>query len=213
MRLAVRRGRHAPAPGDPRSDDKPGVTRYASRTYGGPTPRHVSVSMLYYFAYGSNLHPMRLQARIPSARLVGMAELPSYRLAFHKRSVDLSGKCNLVEVEQGAHQAYGAVYTMKAAHKTELDRIEGSGYSDRTIEVTLAGRDYRCFTYIARDTHIDERLRPYHWYRQLVLVGALFHRMPPSYVAAIERIDSIADPDAARQRQLDELLRKMQGSD
>lgn len=35
---------------------------------------------LLYFAYGSNLHPLRLQRRTPSARLAGLAVLEGHVL-------------------------------------------------------------------------------------------------------------------------------------
>ncbi|TNF88372.1 MAG: gamma-glutamylcyclotransferase, partial [Gammaproteobacteria bacterium] len=40
---------------------------------------------LYYFAYGSNMSPARLQARVPSARPLGVYRLKGHRLSFHKR--------------------------------------------------------------------------------------------------------------------------------
>jgi len=54
------------------------------------------MSTLYYFAYGSNLHPLRLQARLSSAQLIGTTILPGYALKFHKLGHCLSGKCNIV---------------------------------------------------------------------------------------------------------------------
>jgi hypothetical protein len=54
------------------------------------------------------------------------------------------------------------------------------------------------FTYCA--TQIDDRLLPYDWYKQHVLRGALEHGLPPDYVAAIHAVQTIADPDGARQQ-------------
>ena len=36
--------------------------------------------MLHYFAYGSNLHPVRLKERVPSIKLVGTVELAHHDL-------------------------------------------------------------------------------------------------------------------------------------
>ena len=38
--------------------------------------------MIHYFAYGSNLYPMRLSERVSSANLIGGVELENYLLAF-----------------------------------------------------------------------------------------------------------------------------------
>jgi hypothetical protein len=54
-------------------------------------------NLLYYFSYGSNLHPVRLTERIFSATLIGTVKLKKYRLEFHKKRKDKSGKCNLMK--------------------------------------------------------------------------------------------------------------------
>ena len=35
-----------------------------------------------YFAYGSNMDPIQMKSRCPSAKVIGVAKLPHYRLAF-----------------------------------------------------------------------------------------------------------------------------------
>jgi len=83
--------------------------------------------MIYYFAYGSNLHPMRLMERVPSAELIGVATHPSHRLTFHKKSNDGSSKCNMYNSGSETDLIYGAIYKLKPEHKDELDRFEGKG--------------------------------------------------------------------------------------
>lgn len=51
------------------------------------------MTTVHYLAYGSNLHPLRLTARVSSARPLGTVPMPGYKIAFHKRSIDHSGKC------------------------------------------------------------------------------------------------------------------------
>ena len=67
-----------------------------------------NLSIIHYLAYGSNLHPLRLTLRVPSARVIGVVEMPGYMLEFHKRSIDGSGKC-LIYTEQGEHHKMGLV--------------------------------------------------------------------------------------------------------
>ena len=146
--------------------------------------------VLYYFAYGSNLHPVRLGERVPSANLLGVSELGKYRLVFHKKGQDGSSKCNLVQTGGECDQVYGAIYQLEQKHKNALDRIEGKGYGYRDQQIMMQdqGQEYNCFTYFAQRSHIAEKLKPYHWYKQLVVLGPRYLHFPNSYVIAIESI-------------------------
>jgi len=149
---------------------------------------------MLYAAYGSNLHPMRLGERVPSARLLGTAALPGWGLRFHKRSVDGSGKCNLVPAAGAAHVA---VYEMAAAERGRLDRAEGLGVGYRIEQIDVAGFG-ECFTYLAMASHIDDSLRPYTWYRELVRLGCEHLGFPRPYIDGIAAIPAEPDPDRVR---------------
>jgi len=71
----------------------------------------------------------------------------------------------------------------------------GSGYTVEAIEVPGFGE---CFTYVATASYIDDKLRPYSWYKELVLVGCNALGFPGSYIGRIREIASINDPDRAR---------------
>ena len=86
------------------------------------------MNTIYYFAYGSNLHPVRLMERVPSAEFVGVIKQPRYRLAFHKKSRDGSGKCNILESDSELDQVFGVIYQLNPLHKNDLDRFEGNGH-------------------------------------------------------------------------------------
>lgn len=167
--------------------------------------------MLHYFAYGSNLHPVRLVERVPSARFVGTVELTHHDLLFHKKSHDGSGKCNLLRTGAESDRVHGAIYALDPEHKVLLDRHEGkgSGYMDNPLKVQHQGMDYSCFTYLAQPSYIVDHLQPYHWYKKLVLLGALYCQFPHSYVAAIESVKSIDDPDDSRRKEHDVLIKKI----
>ncbi|NIM69487.1 MAG: gamma-glutamylcyclotransferase [Xanthomonadales bacterium] len=154
--------------------------------------------MIHYLAYGSNLHPRRLAERAASARLVATMELPGYRLVFAKRGQDGSAKCTLAQA--AGHHAHVAVYRMAARELPGLDAAEGlgAGYEHGEIAVRLQGVTIRSLTYLAMASHYDERLRPFHWYKALVLCGARYHGFPPAYLEALAGVPSIDDPDAHR---------------
>ncbi len=151
--------------------------------------------VLFYFAYGSNMSTPRLLNRVVSARAVAVACLPAHALRFHKRGRDGSAKCDAFYTGQDHDELHGVVYRIAAAEKPCLDECEGlgNGYDVKTVTVLgKNGTNYRAFTYCA--TRIDARLRPFHWYREHVLRGAIEHGLQDAYIATIRGIESIADP-------------------
>ena len=122
-----------------------------------------------YAAYGSNLHPVRITERLPSARLLGTGHLGDWSLPFHKLSQDASGKCSIVPGTEGVHFA---IFDISEDDKLVLDRIEGvgSGYAAASLNIPPFGD---CATYIAEAPYVDEALRPYDWYREFVLAGRI----------------------------------------
>lgn len=164
---------------------------------------------LHYLAYGSNLHPLRLRERVPSATLLGTFELRGRKICFSKRSVDGSGKCT-VPVGGASRIAYGAVFRIDEADRPALDRAEGfgKGYEEQRETLKIEGRLTQVFFYVASADHFDASLRPYRWYKQLVLAGARYHRFPPEYVAGLEAVPSVDDPDPRRRAANEQLLRR-----
>lgn len=155
------------------------------------------MSTYRYAAYGSNLHPVRLTERTPSARLLGTEYLAGWSLHFHKRSDrDGSGKCNIQRLGEGIHLA---IYEITVAEKPVLDRIEGLGigYDEIAIEVPNFGG---CITYTARASHVDDGLVPFDWYKEMVVIGCDAHEFPHHYRSRIRAVDALQDIDGSRSR-------------
>jgi hypothetical protein len=161
---------------------------------------------LYYFAYGSNLHPVRLSRRVPSARLTAVATLAEHTLRFHKRGKDESGKCNAFYTGQPEHHVLGAVYEIAAEEKPILDDHEGPGYEVKSLTVTRTNEPLDVFAYIATESHIDEMLQPYTWYRKLVHLGARHLGFPESYFKAFLAVNALPDPNVARLQRGEHLI-------
>jgi cation transport regulator ChaC len=155
---------------------------------------------ILYFAYGSNMLSRRFKhsTRVPSARLVGVGSIQGYRLTFDKRSTSGSGKCDAEATGNLDDRVHGVVYEIPRDEKRRLDRVEalGQGYAEKIVEVSLAGRPVSAIMYYATDKDIS--LKPYHWYKAHVLAGAQEHGLPDEYIASLERVQSIDDPDAGR---------------
>lgn len=149
---------------------------------------------MWYAAYGSNLHPIRLNERISSAQLVATSFVPNWSLQFHKRSKDGSGKCNILSGGNGIHVA---VFDISVADKRLLDRIEGlgTGYSEIMLAVPGIGP---CVSYAAESSHIDDSLLAYDWYKELVLLGARVHGFPENYLERINSVPVRQDPSPER---------------
>lgn len=154
------------------------------------------MAKLRYAAYGSNLHPLRLGGRVPSAELLGTDFLPDRSLHFHKKGADGSGKCNILEPGLGVHVA---IYTINVDEKAALDKYEnlGSGYEESTIVVPEFGN---CFTYQATNTHVVDDLEPYCWYHEMVRIGCHFLNFPDEYVSRINAVAPSRDPNELRRR-------------
>lgn len=156
------------------------------------------MSTIRYLAYGSNLYPPRLAARLDGIRSLGAVALPGWSLRFHKLGADGSGKCDLVADPDDF--AFGAVYEISIADRVRLDRIEGigHGYHGALIDVADFGEVY---FYCAQTSHINTSLEPFDWYHDFVLSGARHHAFPHEYISRIQRIETIRDENGARREE------------
>jgi len=163
---------------------------------------------MYYLAYGSNLHPLRIASRLGEIERLGAVALPGWRLALHKRGEDGSGKGNLVACANS--QAWGVVYRLDAGMKARLDEFEGDGYDCVTVQVSLAQpqpQTLDCFAYLAMPDWIDDRLLPHDWYAELIEHGARHAGVPAVYLDWIARHPR--NPDAAGQQRHAQLLQQL----
>lgn len=160
-----------------------------------------------YFAYGSNMLARRLRERTPSATVIGTAHVEGRRLAFHKVGKDGSAKCDIQAVNPVTEKAYGVLFRIACSEKVDLDRAEGlgEGYREENLLVQGdGGTKIAAKAYVA--TAIEPNLRPYDWYKGLVVAGAMENGLPAAYVEWLRTFDSQPDPDAARREHNEKLL-------
>ena len=155
-----------------------------------PTPEDPAGPFLY-FAYGSNLDVDRAHIHAPSARLVTIARLEGYRVAYSlesKRSW-LGGVGDIVEAP--GDEVWGALWLIDAAESHALDDQEGvfrapPAYRRMTVEVTTpAGDRVTCRTYQVATPDSDGFL-PSPAYRDTILRGARALGLPSHYLARLE---------------------------
>lgn len=166
-----------------------------------------STDKFIYFAYGSNMYSCRLKERTPSATPLGIGYVPSRRLTFDKVSRDGSGKCDIESTTKQTDRVYGVLFKISSSEKSKLDAAEGlgRGYKEEQIRVVMMNGDtHDAIAYVA--TKKDPVLRPYHWYKALVIAGANEHKLPADYVEWLRTIESLHDPDAERRARHELLL-------
>lgn len=157
--------------------------------------------MTLCFAYGSNMLAARLVARCASARVAGTAVVAGYDIAFDKIGQDGSGKATLVAGKAGVP---GVLYDLAPGDLALLDEIEGVGRGYDRVAVA-AGPAGDAFAYIAPARFRDAGLRPFDWYMDLVLAGARAHGLPAAWIARLQSVRVMPDPDPARPRRTEAL--------
>ena len=151
------------------------------------------------FAYGSNLAPRRLQARVASARPLAIGYLSHRRLKLHKRGRDGSAKADACYTGCRGDRVWGVVVELTKRDKAILDRFE-SGYCATPVHVQRPTGSIRAWTYLAHATAVDDRLKPFSWYLQFIVSGAKHHRFPTAYVRYLESFESVRDPNRDREK-------------
>ena len=74
--------------------------------------------MIYYFAYGSNLHHLQMKRRCPNCQFIKKMALKNYDLTFRSKygAADIQRK--------KGKKVYGALYTISKAAERRLDIYE-----------------------------------------------------------------------------------------
>jgi hypothetical protein len=149
---------------------------------------------------------------VASARFLQVIELHGFTLRFHKRGKDGSAKCNAFHTGDMEQKILGAVYAMHTDEWAVLNEHEGDGYAERRLNIRVDGAEQEVFTYLATPEVIDDRLKPFSWYRELVIQGATFHGFAQDYVEALKQIAAVPDPDRERHARKLALLARMRGT-
>lgn len=161
--------------------------------------------MIQYFAYGSNMLTERLRDRCASANVRGVASVADWTLSFSKKS---RHGCGMATIEQAPEsRLFGVVFELDERELRKLDAAEGVSYGYNRDDAFLvqmqdSGEALKTSTYIADSMHCDSNLRPFDWYRALVVAGARQHGLPSDYINRIGAIQSIADPLPGRPQRL-----------
>ena len=141
---------------------------------------------VFYFAYGSNMNPARMQSRIPGARLIGPGTLRGW--AVRERlyaDIDRSRK----------GRVDGVVYCITADELAVLDRYEGFPhvYASEIVNVRLAGGgSVKAITYTMTEGAKRSRggQRYPEWYRAICSLGAQAHGIFDEFKRPLEAAET-----------------------
>ena len=157
-----------------------------------------------YFAYGSNMLDERLQSpdRVRGATFQTKGSIRGYKLRFHKRSVDGSGKCNIIKTASAGDVVYGVVFEVPDDQLKALDKAEGLGqgyHHDCNIPVRIPdGTEKPILAYVADSNFIEDTFIPYGWYHRLVIAGAEQHQLPKKYIEDLQAVKFKMDSESSR---------------
>jgi len=147
--------------------------------------------LLWYFSYGSNMHPsIFVKRRGMCALATRRARLDGFRLCFNLPVGPGERAVANVEPEPGA-RVWGVAYLITTAQADRLDRTEGvhmGAYARVPVMVESDGDELiEAFTY--RSHRTCEGRKPSARYMELLLGGARTHSLPADYVSALEAIE------------------------
>ncbi len=135
---------------------------------------------MLHFAYGSNMHRDVMRRHAPAAAPIGAAELADHRFV-----ITADGYASVKPMR--AHTVHGVLWRITPRDRVMLDAWENiaSGfYRAETLPVRQAGRSRRALIYVARLSPVG---RPKAGYMELVIAAARQRKLPPAYIAALQR--------------------------
>jgi hypothetical protein len=165
-----------------------------------------SANTFLYFAYGVNMLSHRIQDAAPSAVAIDIGIVQGYRFAFGKVSRYGSGECDIEVTNNPKDRVYGVLYKINVKDKSNLNDAEGLGtYNEANVQVVTSTDNCTAMTYIARYKDAS-LLRPFQWYKALVIAGAAEHDLPKAYVEWLRTFEAQADSNSARRAEGEALL-------
>jgi gamma-glutamylcyclotransferase (GGCT)/AIG2-like uncharacterized protein YtfP len=141
---------------------------------------------MFYFAYGSNMHPGQMAKRCPGCAFVATARLKDHRLTF-SRFWSAWGGGGVADIQPAPGSVVeGVVWEITEAHRQTLDEYEDypTSYTRKDVVVEIAeGGTLTAFAYLAKPTGA---YRPSRRYLDEIIEGAKVQKLSPEYVAFLE---------------------------
>ncbi len=153
--------------------------------------------MPYYFAYGSNMNPARVEARIGATRRVLPGVLHDYALRFDKAS-RVAGVAHANVAPVPGERVEGALFELVMPDQIrQMDPFEGypHDYERHRLRVATEEGSIESWVYIAAPGTTAEALRPAREYLAHLLAGEAF--LSPGYHASLAAMEAVGGLDEA----------------
>lgn len=129
--------------------------------------------MPWYLAYGSNMNPARVAARIGATRRMMAGVLHDYRLCFDKAS-KIAGIAHANVAAVVGERVEGALFELERPEQIQMmDPFEGypDDYERHRLPVTTCEGDIEAWVYVAAPGTTAMALRPAREYLEHLLAG------------------------------------------
>lgn len=151
--------------------------------------------MPYYFAYGSNMNPARVEARIGDTRRALPGVLVDHVLRFDKASKVPGISHANVAPRKGA-RVEGALFELRSPDQIhDMDPFEGhpDDYRRHRLPIETAEGVIEAWVYIATPGTTADALRPAREYLEHLLRGQMF--LSAEYHARLTEVPAVAGLD------------------
>ncbi|TFH87926.1 gamma-glutamylcyclotransferase [Billgrantia azerbaijanica] len=151
--------------------------------------------MPWYFAYGSNMNPARVAARIGTTRRVLPGVLHDHELRFDKAS-KVAGIAHANVAPRPGARVEGALFQLERPEQIrDMDPFEGypHEYDRHRLPVVTGEGAFEAWVYIAALGMTAPSLRPAREYLAHLLAGQAF--LSAEYHARLAAVDAVADLD------------------
>lgn len=150
--------------------------------------------MSYYFAYGSNMNPARMQARGLLVEEAMAGHLPGFALCFNKRAHDHPGRAYANIRHQAGAVVEGVLYRLASESEIcKMDPFEGTPvyYSRERMAVHTARGLIAAWVYVANPAWREDGLAPSRVYLAHLLAGREY--LSADYWAALAATAALDD--------------------
>jgi len=149
---------------------------------------------LYYFAYGSNMSKEQISARCAKPKVIAVARLADYRLAFFGYSATWDGGEETVIPAPG-RDVWGVVYQLSSSDRDRLDdaqdaRLDGSG-SYFHFPANVTGQDGKVYPVLLfKKDSLGSSQKPSQEYLNFIVEGAVSNGLAGDYVETLRTMES-----------------------
>ena len=109
--------------------------------------------MIYYFAYGSNLHHAQMQRRCPECQYIKKIILKNYQLTFRNKG-------GWADVEKkNSKKTYGGLYIISRTDETRLDKYEDYPIIYKKMYFQYDGKKVMTYTMVRKTKFVPPTTR------------------------------------------------------